>query len=129
MSDNGDFWKKLHAKRSQPKKRTKSGVAQVPTSVKQLKKPVTRRPPSASKPIRADPFASTMVFDGPSKAPQRENRTARQAKSRFTVTIDMVSPENRDKIRFASKSEGRSLSQWARRILLAAASEQTGSTE
>jgi len=129
MSDNGDFWKKLHAKRMEPKKRTKSGVAQVPTSVKQLKKPIRRRAPSASKQIKVDPFASTMVFDSPSKPPPTETRHRGQAKSRFTVTIDMVTPENRDKIRFASKSEGRSLSQWARRILLAAATEPTGSSE
>ena len=125
MSDNGDFWKMLHEKRTGVSKSKKPEVLPRRTSKNAPKSAPARRLPSVPKPFASDPFATRANLSDQPVQKRRVQGGARSSKSRFTVTIDMVSPENREQIRYAAKSEGRSLSQWARRILLSASDSES----
>ena len=132
MSDNNDFWKALHVKRSKPSattkiKKTPSDLA-LPKRASTPSEPVFRSAPRvrAQKPLwetgsRKGSPPKEPVFGGPKPMPEPKPNRSRERKTRFTVTVDMTSAENRDSVRTAAASEGRTFSQWARRVLLAAA--------
>tara|TARA_R110002060_G_scaffold28464_7_gene38519 strand:- start:10447 stop:10875 length:429 start_codon:yes stop_codon:yes gene_type:complete len=142
MSDITDPWKALHAKRT--RKSIKSKTAD-PFGVWRMTPTPSVSPPKPKKQRKAPPIVKTprkaatppdvsrsMVqeptrfdFSDPrSSSPSRPTKSESKTKERYLVSIDMVSDENRELVRLASKSEGRTLSQWARRILLAEASKQ-----
>jgi hypothetical protein len=142
MSDITDPWKALHAKRTRKSIKSKTAdpfavlrmTPTPPVSPPEPKMP-RKTPPIAKAPPRAantKAVPRSIVHQSPrfdfsdprASSPSVPTKNQSKTKERFLVSIDMVSDENRELVRLASKSEGRTLSQWARRILLAEASKQ-----
>ena len=143
MSDPIDPWKALHAKRSKKSTRNKktdpfsewskpSVVA--PAAPRRPEKPKTpqfqtqsrtelRSPREFPRSPVAPQESPTLDFSDPvGSSPSPQPRARSKSKERFLISIDMVTDENRELVRKAARSEGRTLSQWARRVLLAESS-------
>jgi hypothetical protein len=136
MSDPHDPWKALHARRARHASSRKArGLPSVPPVATPSRKPRAPAPsripeqrpasaPSSPKKLRPEsraqlPPSRPLDFSDTPNGPTTPSTT--QGKERFLVSIDMVTEENRQAVRSAAESEGRKLSQWARRILLTAA--------
>lgn len=131
MSEDNNFWKALHEKRSGKKKnrvssKTQGNAAPRATERAPISRNTTTRAPNAFELTPPKPLSRTFPrqpgdFQEPKRGSSVSRRVSRGGKARFTVTIDMVSDDNRESVRAAARSEGRTLSQWARRVLLSAA--------
>ena len=144
MSDSHDPWKTLHAKRTQKSNKARNvtrgtyseRAPKQPSHPKTARRTPTpglfpKKPPApAPKPTRSprfdppspSPSEPKMVFDdAPVARAVKIEPSSAKGKERFLVSVDMVTDENRQAIRTAAQAEGRTLSQWARRVLLAAA--------
>jgi len=142
MSDTHDPWKALHAKRSKKSIQSKTSdpfnTRRKPelSPISAPKKPKPRRPaPSVPIPRRIERTATeprslvsdTSELDFSDTIGSRTRTSSKvpsKGKERFLISIDMVSDENRELVRGAAASEGRTLSQWARRVLVSSAREK-----
>jgi len=124
MSNPADPWRALHAKRAKKIARRMSGTpsrvqAPAPIRPRTSREPVRIPPNRDPGPLQGAPAEPSMRFEDrppPSRAP--DPSSASKGRPRFLVSIDMVSDENREAVRSAARAEGRTLSQWARRVLL-----------